>query len=463
MARLIRSLKIALFLFIIIMPSFAKAEYTWWSLGDKKFISFPEFEQAWNKQVKDYITKPYQLFLLREPDQQDIDKWLAVYKQNSSLTNKKDLKDAWNEIQNGQEAKDLNLWKQTARGSLLRTNCAMPNDQQITALAKDGKWKTDNSADKLGTAQKDCHYKNSSNNSSDIILSIITLIALLAIPIFTLVFRRKNWKIIHFLKDSLLGVYSAGLLLYVPLSYLTKGASYLSVIFIGFIGLFCLYHFVKVITKKRKSLLRKIGRILLSILWLVPIAIILFFSSSVAYQNAQNIFPKPFIVDGASMEPTLKNNQFVTADKNIYKKEQLQRDDIIVLHRPVLEDKDNFKYIYIKRIVGLPNEVIEIKEGYLWVNGVKQTESFLPEQGKTYTDFSIKLQNNEYFVLGDNRLHSADSREFGPITKEDIIGKVQGDSTKNKSNNNLKYLPPIIGLLVIGGAYYLLINRKKDK
>lgn len=126
------------------------------------------------------------------------------------------------------------------------------------------------------------------------------------------------------------------------------------------------------------------------------------------------------------MEPTLKNNQFVTADKEIYKKGKPQRGDIIVLHRPVLEDKDNIKYTYIKRIVGLPNEKIEIKENYLWINGVKQEESYLSQQGNTYGDFSIQLKDNEYFVLGDNRQHSSDSREFGPIFIGDIIGKVKG-------------------------------------
>lgn len=420
MARLICSLKITLLLFLVLAPSLAKAEYTW---GDNKYNSFSEFERAWDQKVVEEVNKEYDFFLLRKPTDQEIQQWLSDYKQNPQLSNKKKITDIYSEINGGQERKDYLTWRQEAKGVLLRANCSA-NDQEIITMAKDGKWKTENTTDKLGAVQKDCHYK-ASDTSSDKVISIIILALLLTIPLFTLIFWKKKWKIVAFLKNSFLAVYSVVLLLLIPTQYIAKGTSYVGMVFFAILGLFCLYHFVRVILKKRKSLFRKIARIVLSFFWIIPMGVILYFSSYIVVESAQTILPKPFIVDGASMEPTLKNNQFVTADKDIYKKEKPQRRDIVVFHRPVLEDKDNIKYTYIKRIVGLPTEKIEIKEGYLWINDVKQEETYLLEQGKTFIDFSITLRDNEYFALGDNRTHSGDSREFGPITLDDIIGKVK--------------------------------------
>lgn len=114
------------------------------------------------------------------------------------------------------------------------------------------------------------------------------------------------------------------------------------------------------------------------------------------------------------MSPTIKEGSVFVVNKLVYNLRDIKRNEIIVL-------KHDEKYM-IKRVVGLPNEHIEYKDNKLFINGKQYTETFLKKGIKT-EDYDIKLKNNEYFVLGDNRENSKDGNDFGAITKKDIVGK----------------------------------------
>jgi len=132
---------------------------------------------------------------------------------------------------------------------------------------------------------------------------------------------------------------------------------------------------------------------------------------------------QPFIVVGSSMEPNFYHGDYLIVDRLSYRFREPQRGDIIVFKL-----SNNFNRRYIKRIVGLPGETIEIKDGQVIVfDG--QNKKILNEVNflglKTQTMGNVKnTLENEFFVLGDNRNVSSDSRQFGPLYKENIIGRV---------------------------------------
>ena len=122
----------------------------------------------------------------------------------------------------------------------------------------------------------------------------------------------------------------------------------------------------------------------------------------------------PAIVDGGSMDNTLENGQLVLINKFIYRFDDINRFDIVVINNDADSDK------IIKRVIGLPNEIIEYRDNILYING-KKVEA---EIGFIDTeDFIAKTGENEYFVLGDNRPISKDSRAIGLVDEKDIIGK----------------------------------------
>ncbi len=123
----------------------------------------------------------------------------------------------------------------------------------------------------------------------------------------------------------------------------------------------------------------------------------------------------PAIVDGASMDYTLEDGQLVFINKFVYNVKDIERFDIVVLNN----DEDNDRII--KRIIGLPNETIEYNNNQLYVNGKLIEQNY---EVKDTEDFTVQLKANEYFVLGDNRAVSKDSRMLGAFNKKDIIGRV---------------------------------------
>ena len=129
-------------------------------------------------------------------------------------------------------------------------------------------------------------------------------------------------------------------------------------------------------------------------------------------------------VVGNSMNPTLKNKELFIVNKLKYRISNVKRGDIISL------EYADTKYL-IKRVIGMPGDSIYIKNNKVYINGQVYEESYIPKDYE-YDDFDLeeafgysKIPEDMYFVLGDNRENSKDSREIGLVKKEEIIGKIQ--------------------------------------
>jgi signal peptidase I len=158
------------------------------------------------------------------------------------------------------------------------------------------------------------------------------------------------------------------------------------------------------------SLLREVAEV-------VVLAIILYFGISFAVQAVH--------VEGLSMYATLDDNDYLIADKIDYRLHPPQRGDIIILRPPTDNSKD-----FIKRVIALPGEKLLIRDGIVYINGHKLDEPYLPEAWTTLNNpapWSVGdgavIPANDYFVMGDNRNRSQDSRIFGPIGRDRIDGR----------------------------------------
>lgn len=131
---------------------------------------------------------------------------------------------------------------------------------------------------------------------------------------------------------------------------------------------------------------------------------------------------QPFIVDGQSMEPNFHDKNYLITEKVSYKIAAPVRGDVIIFNPP---DAPNVNYI--KRVIGLPGETVEVKNNDVYINGSKLIEPYLVTgtRNQTFDGKPLRrvLKDSEYFVMGDNRGHSRDSREIGPVPKENIISK----------------------------------------
>ena len=129
------------------------------------------------------------------------------------------------------------------------------------------------------------------------------------------------------------------------------------------------------------------------------------------------------MVSGSSMETTLTNGDKGITDSLFYKLSGIDRFDIVILEEKGYDNK------LVKRVIGLPGETLKYVEGQLYINGEPVEENFISDEVKkqTLTRYGndikeITLKDNEYYVLGDNRGNSTDSRYFGPIEKSQIKG-----------------------------------------
>ena len=134
---------------------------------------------------------------------------------------------------------------------------------------------------------------------------------------------------------------------------------------------------------------------------------------------------QPFIVRGASMEPNFHDGQYLIIDEVTYDVRTPTRGEVIVFHYP--RDTSQF---FIKRIIGLPNERVEIKKGRVTIfskeypKGMLLDEAYLdPPNHATYPDQMVTLAPTEYFLMGDNRDFSSDSRFWGPMDIKFMVGR----------------------------------------
>ncbi len=134
---------------------------------------------------------------------------------------------------------------------------------------------------------------------------------------------------------------------------------------------------------------------------------------------------QPFFVSGKSMEPNFYDGDYLIVDEVTYKFEEPKRGDVVIFRYP--RDPKEF---FIKRIVGLPGETVEIRDNKIIIyNGENQggmmvdEDVYLPSNTATNGNFFVELKNDEYYVLGDNRSYSSDSRVWGVLEKRFIVGR----------------------------------------
>ncbi|OGG47614.1 signal peptidase I [Candidatus Kaiserbacteria bacterium RIFCSPHIGHO2_01_FULL_49_13] len=133
---------------------------------------------------------------------------------------------------------------------------------------------------------------------------------------------------------------------------------------------------------------------------------------------------QPFIVSGASMEPTFENGEYLIIDELSYRFEPPKRGEVVIFRYP----KDPSKF-FIKRIIGLPDETVELRGSKVIIHnqelpgGFTIEEPYLPTNVKREDYLTTTLRDNEYFVLGDNRGASSDSRIWGTLPAENITGR----------------------------------------
>ncbi len=127
---------------------------------------------------------------------------------------------------------------------------------------------------------------------------------------------------------------------------------------------------------------------------------------------------QPFYVEGASMEPNFYDKEYLIIDEISYRFENPQRGEVIILKNP-----NDRHFYFIKRVVGLPGEKIAVLNGRVFINDKQLEESYI--KNFSHDDYGpTTLADDEYFVMGDNRNNSSDSRYFGPLNRKDVIGRV---------------------------------------
>ena len=166
-----------------------------------------------------------------------------------------------------------------------------------------------------------------------------------------------------------------------------------------------------------KKLFQQIGAFFLDIIETVVLALAIFV---LVYL----FLVQPHQVRGNSMFPNFHDGEYLLTNKFSYRLGEPKRGDVIVFKAP-----KNEEYDYIKRIVGAPGDKLTIKGGHIYLNGQLLEESYLPTDFTTSGGSFLRegdefiIPTGEYLVLGDNRSHSSDSREWGDVPVENIIGK----------------------------------------
>lgn len=137
---------------------------------------------------------------------------------------------------------------------------------------------------------------------------------------------------------------------------------------------------------------------------------------------------QPFLVQGASMEPSFHTGDYLLVDEVTYRLRSPQRGEVIVFRSPTNESE-----FFIKRIIGLPGEQVIISDGRVLIDGKALSEDYLPYGVDVRGEYVFQLGDDEYFVMGDNRPASYDSRRWGPLPGGNIVGLVR-----------LRFWPPAV-------------------
>ncbi len=124
------------------------------------------------------------------------------------------------------------------------------------------------------------------------------------------------------------------------------------------------------------------------------------------------------VVRGSSMSPGIHDGDRILVNHLTYLLQSVQRGDIVVLRYPLNPSLD-----YIKRVIGLPGDLVRIHAGLVSVNGEVLVEPYISEPDPR-SETLVRVEPEHYFVMGDNRPHSSDSREFGQVPRENLVGKV---------------------------------------
>lgn len=133
---------------------------------------------------------------------------------------------------------------------------------------------------------------------------------------------------------------------------------------------------------------------------------------------------QPHKIKGSSMEPNFHDGEYLLTDKISYRLNTPQRGDVVVFKAP-----PDYSDEFIKRIIGIPGDVVSVKENHVYVNGEMVNEAYIPETYNTYPGrfaaegAELTVPTDQYFVMGDNREHSLDSRNIGFIPKDKITGR----------------------------------------
>ncbi len=136
---------------------------------------------------------------------------------------------------------------------------------------------------------------------------------------------------------------------------------------------------------------------------------------------------QPYVVSGESMVPNYHNGEYLIVQKIAALSHKYYRGDVVVLKNP-----ENTREVFLKRVIGLPGEIIEIKKDQILISNNEHPGGYVLNEPYINTEIigsitnsqTYNLDNNHYFVMGDNRTNSIDSRSFGPIDKNLIIGKI---------------------------------------
>ncbi len=171
----------------------------------------------------------------------------------------------------------------------------------------------------------------------------------------------------------------------------------------------------------KKKLLSYLANAGLFLLELVKVAVL----AGVTIALVRYFLFKPFYVKGASMEPNFLDKEYLIVDELSYRLRTPERGEVIVFKYP-----EDTKEYFLKRIIALPGERVKVSAGQITIynnqhpEGLVLDEPYLPKDLSTVGEQTISVSANQYFVLGDNRPNSFDSRRFGTVDKSLVIGRV---------------------------------------